>query len=126
MPCYDAQSDYEDEQRLKTLEEQLCDARDLIVKLKNQQELTKKEVTRLNSHIEEHLKHRSNERLHRIGEIDHQIIKIKERIGFVLDNKVKFNELLIKKSNLEDELKRLKSLTDEDLLSDRFCDRIRV
>jgi hypothetical protein len=126
MPCRDYEDDCrtQDRTEIKTLEEALCDARDLLVKLHDQQELNPKEHKRLANHFAQHANHRKSDRDARVREINDRLNKIKSTIGFHLkdaDAMAKFGK---EEAALEGELKRIKNLSDLDLLRDRFCDRV--
>ncbi len=126
MPCRDYPDDCVNDRsgEIKNLEESLCDARDLLVKLHDKTELTPKENKRLANHFAAHASHRKSDRDSRVRELKDRLNKIRSTIGFHLKDKEAMDKFEKEEAALEAELKRIKNLSDLDLLRDRFCDRI--
>jgi hypothetical protein len=122
MPCYDPR----DGDDRRSNEEELCQLRSIVVKMYNDEELTKAENEIVAKNIKDHLKHRQADKQSRLAELDKRIHTQKSKIGFVMDDVHELREVQGNLKKLDAEYKRIANLTDKELMSDRFCDRIVV
>jgi hypothetical protein len=90
------------------------------------EDLTAHDNKTLKEVIKDQLDHRKSDKRSRLDEISRKVTSLKEKVGFVMEDAKKLNEIMGKIKELEKESKRISALTDNDLLLDRFCDRIRI